>query len=97
MFTITSCLIQEMAAFIGNSVEAEHWFLGAPSPSLHFARALSFSVCVQERFPISASRSSRFSRVEARNDLAKPVEVDAFEGDRIKAFSHRIPYLTTSH
>ena len=35
----------------------------ARSPSLHFATALSFSVCVQGRSPISASRSARFSRV----------------------------------
>ena len=35
----------------------------ARSPSLHFAGALSFSVCVQERFPLSACRSARFSRV----------------------------------
>ena len=35
----------------------------ARSPILHFARALSFSVCVQGKFPISASRSASFSRV----------------------------------
>ena len=34
---------------------------------------------------------------EARNDLAKPVEVDVFEGGWVKAFSRRIPSLTTSH
>ena len=32
-----------------------------------------------------------------RNDLAKPVEVNAFERDRIKAFSHGFPRYTTSH
>ena len=39
------------------------------SPSLHFAKALSFSVCVQEKFRISASLCESFAR-EARNDLA---------------------------
>ena len=35
----------------------------ARSPSLHFAKALSFFVCVQGRFSICASRSARFHRV----------------------------------
>ena len=35
----------------------------ARCPPLHLAKAVSFSVCVQGRFVISASRSARFSRV----------------------------------
>ena len=35
----------------------------ARCPLLHLAKAVSFSVCVQGRFVISASRSARFSRV----------------------------------
>ena len=32
-----------------------------------------------------------------RNDLAEPVEVDAFEGGWIEAISNGFPRLTTSH
>ena len=35
----------------------------ARCPNLHLASALSFSVCVQDRFALSASRSARFPRV----------------------------------
>ena len=34
---------------------------------------------------------------EARNDLAQPVKVDAFEGVRIKAFPNGFPRFTASH
>ena len=53
------------AWFISDSVEAKHRVLirQARSPSLHLASALFFSVCVQGRFLISASRSARFARV----------------------------------
>ena len=72
----TSCLIHlrfpGMAVFIGNGVEAEHWFLGTPS-------AKSKSALRQGMFRLCPGKVSyfRFSfceilTQEARNDLAKP-------------------------
>ena len=88
-----------MAVFIGNSVKAEHRFLGAPSAkskSVFRQGTVLFRLCPGEVSHLCFSFCEVFTR-EARNNLAKPVEVNAIEGDRIKAFSHRFPRLTTSH
>ena len=51
----------------------------ARRPSLHFAKALSLSVCVQGKLQFSASLCESFRR-EACTDLAQAVKVDALEG-----------------
>ena len=88
-----------MAVFIGNGVEAEHWFLGTPSAKSKSALRrgiVFFRLCPGKVSYFRLSFCEILTR-EARNDLAKPVEVDAFEGHWIKAFSRRLPRLTTSH
>ena len=69
----------------------------ARSPSLHFAKALSFSVCVQVRFSIPASRSAKFSRARLAIIWAEPVEVDAFEWRWTEPFPYGFSRLATSH
>ena len=100
---ITSCLIHlrfpGMDVFIGNSMKEEHWFLGAPrakSNSAFRQGTVFFRLCLEEVSYFSFSFCEVFTR-QARNDLAEPVEINAFERNRIKAFSHEFPRFTTSH
>ena len=64
---ITSCLINSFSRWWRlSSVTARRALFSwraKTRPTLHFAKALSFSVFVQERFPIADSRSVRLSRV----------------------------------
>ena len=88
-----------MAVFIGIYVKADNWFLGEPSTKSKSAfrqGTVFFRLCPGEVSYFCFSFREVFTR-EARNDLAKPVEVNAFERDRIKAFSHGFPRFTTSH
>ena len=77
------------------SVKAEHWFLGAPSTKSKSAfrqGTVFFRLCPGEVSYFCFSFCEVFTR-EARNDLAEPVEVNAFETDRTKAFPHWVPTL----
>ena len=70
-----------MAVFIGNGVEAEHGFLGAPSAKSKSALRegiVFFRLCPGKVSYFCFSFCENFTR-EARNDLAMPVEVDALE------------------
>ena len=62
----------------------------ARCPLLHLAKAVFFSVCVQGRFVISASRSARFSRVRF-------AIIWLLKGRRVEASFNQFPCLTTSH
>ena len=66
----------------------------ARCPVLHLAKALSFSVCAQERFAISASRSSVVTRVRFGRDSGNQYTQ---KRNRIEAIFNRLPCTTTSH
>ena len=86
-----------MAVFISN-VKEEHCFLGARSTKSKSAfrqGTVFFRLCPGEVSHFSFSFCEIFTR-EARNDLAKSVEMNAFERNRVKAFSHGFPRFTTS-
>ena len=88
-----------MTVFIGNSMEAEHWFLSTPSAKSKSALRqgiVFFRLCPGKVHYLCFSFCEIFTS-EARNDLAKPVEVDAFEGGWIGACPNGFPRLTTSH
>ena len=69
----------------------------ARCPTLHLAGALFFSVCVQGRFVISASRSARFSLVRFAIIWLSHWTVHAFKRDRLKAIFNGLLCFTTSH
>ena len=60
----------------------------ARRPNLNFAKAFFFRLCPTEvaHFRLSFCKSFKS---EARNNLAQPLKVDAFERVRNKAFHHR--------
>ena len=92
-------VFQRVTVFIGNSVKAEDWFLGAPSAKSKSAlrQSIVFFRLSEERFSyFRFSFYEAFTR-EARNDLGRPVKVNAFEGLRIKAFTGRFPRFAAVH
>ena len=100
---IAFCLIRlrfpEGNRLVGNSVKTEHWFLGAPSAKSKSALRqgiVIFRLCPRKVHHLRFSFCKIFTS-EARNDLAEPVEVDAFEGGWIEAFPNGFPRLATSH
>ena len=88
-----------MTVFIGNSVKAEHRFLGAPSAKTKSALrqgVILFRLCPREAAKFRFSFCNSFTR-EACNDLAQQVKVDVFEGVWIKAFPYGFSRFTASN
>ena len=82
-----------MAIFIGNSEKAE---LGAPREKTKSTLRQSIAflrLCPRTVSYFFFSFCEIFTR-EARNDLAEPVEIDAFEGGWIRTFSGKLPHAS---